>query len=147
MSIEPSYETGANMLDCDKTKDGVYQRPSYSLKRSCDQQFSSCSNRSYSAYALDSAYNGYYDACIPVDHVTPQCDLVYLNAKPKTVIDCWNKCCGNPEKLCTQACETQCVVGNSLNGSPVAPKPSPPQGNPFAILTPTLSSSKQIPHP
>ena len=128
------YATGAQILDCEKVKSG-YNKPSYSLDPTCNGTVPNCDNRTYSAYATDSAYQGFYDNCFVGQPVPPQCDLKYVNAPPKVVEACWSKCCdpkvsGAPG--CNQDCHDTCVVsGNKavpmIPGTPVPPTPVPPK--------------------
>ena len=113
MSNEPSYETNSQLIDCDKQGAG-YQQPSYSLSPSCSKNQLNCNNQTYSVYATNSAYQGYYDNCLSAGPVTPQCDLTYVNSTPKLNADCWTKCCNKNMSDCSQDCQIACVVnGNS----------------------------------
>lgn len=102
------YETGAQFLDCEFKKSG-YNNAYYSLKPTCNVNVPSCDNRSYSAYALNSAYQGYYDNCFLGQPEPSQCDLKYVNAPPKVTMACWDKCCKDG---CDLDCHTACVVGS-----------------------------------
>lgn len=117
------YETGSQILDCENVKKG-YNKPSYSLDPSCNGIVPSCDNRSYSAYATDSAYQGYYDNCFKSQPEAHQCDLKYVNAPPKVVEACWTRCCNSKMSDCNQDCHDACVVG----GSVLPPRPSGPSG-------------------
>lgn len=115
------YETGAQVLDCENVKQG-YNKAYYSINPTCNGVVPSCDNRSYSAYALDSGYQGYYDNCFISQPEKPQCDLKYVNAAPKVVEACWTKCCDPKMSGCNQDCHDACVVG----GAVLPPKPPGP---------------------
>jgi hypothetical protein len=121
-SYQVPYETGAQLLNCDKVKEG-YNRSYYSLDPSCNGIVPSCDNRSYSAYATDSAYQGYYDNCFIGQPEKPQCDLTYVNAPPRITKECWKSCCDQKTNNCNEDCHVSCVV-NSANAN--ASKPTPP---------------------
>jgi len=110
------YETGAQLLDCENVTKG-YQRGYYSLEPTCNGNVPSCDNRSYSAYATDSAYQGYYDDCFVSRPEKPQCDLKYVNAAPKVVEACWSQCCSPHMTQCNQDCHDACVVGGDRTPS------------------------------
>ena len=117
MSFEVPYATSAVILDCMKPGAG-YSPASYPDKGSCNSLYGDCDNRSYSAYALPSAYNGYYDECFKGKNNSKACDLKYVNASPSTVLGCWGKCCTNsPMGLtnCNQTCQTNCVVTGGIS--------------------------------
>jgi len=122
----PPYETGAQLLNCEQVKTG-YEKPSYSMIPTMNGIVPSCDNRSYSAYATHSAYQGYYDNCfIDTTNTKPQCDLKYVNAPPKVDIQCWEKCCSSDpdpntrtkSDRCTDDCHVKCVVANQFPVSP-----------------------------
>ena len=114
MSTESSYETNSQLIDCDLLKSGVYQSPSYSTSPSCSKNQKNCDNQTYSSYATNSVYQGYYDNCLSAKpHVTPQCDLTYVNSTPKLNADCWTKCCNKNMDDCSQDCQIACVVNGS----------------------------------
>ena len=115
----PPYATGAQVLDCEDVKNG-YQKPSYSADPTCNNGYPNCDVRSYSSFATDSAYQGYYDFCLTAPANT-QCDLKYLSAPPKVDIGCWPKCCDKQMSNCNQACHESCVI-NAMSG----PKPTVP---------------------
>lgn len=105
------YAQSGVVLDCLRPATG-YNQPSYSLAPRCGSVQPDCDNLSYSAFATDSSYNGYYDSC--QNSVTPSayCDLQYVNASPKTVIGCWKGCCPS-EGGCDKNCHVQCVTNQS----------------------------------
>jgi len=112
MSNEPLYEKSSQLIDCDK-QGADYQKPSYSMNPSCSKNQLDCNNQSYSFYATNSAYQGYYDNCFISGPAVPQCDLTYVNSSPKMNADCWDKCCNKNMKDCNQECHTSCVVNGN----------------------------------
>jgi hypothetical protein len=118
-TYQPPYATASAIVDCQKQTSG-YSPASYSITPSCDSTWPNCDNRSYSAYALPSAYNGFYDQCFKTRPGRPACDLKHANASPKVILDCWDKCC-KPSPLglsdCNKKCHDDCVV----NDYPVIP--------------------------
>lgn len=120
-AYQSPYATASVILDCQKPSSG-YSPASYSVRPSCDSTWPGCDNRSYSAYALPSAYNGYYDECFKTRPEKPACDLKYVTASPKTILNCWDQCC-TPSSTgltgCNQKCQNDCVVNGSVK--PTAP--------------------------
>ena len=137
------YETGAELLDCQNVTKG-YNKASYSLDPTCDGVVPNCDNRSYSAYATDSAYQGLYDNCFVGQPETPQCDLKYVNAAPKVVESCWTKCCDPKMSNCNQDCHDMCVVSGAsvfplMHGKPITHplipvKPAGPVSSPAPFV-------------
>jgi hypothetical protein len=137
---EVPYAVSSTILDCKQAANG-YNKPSYPAGPSCNtKDFPSCDNRSYSAYATDSSYQGFYDNCFITTDSQQSCDLKYVNAAPKTVIDCWKNCCDSQMRDCNQNCHTSCVVsggkggGGNSNGNNSTPSNSP------IPPTPTISN-------
>ena len=115
---EHPYAQSGVVLDCLKPASG-YNQPSYSLAPRCGTVQPDCDNLTYSAFATDSTYNSYYDSCPNIGPNVPYCDLKYVNAPPKTVIDCWKGCCNQDMSQCSEPCHVNCVV--KASGSPSAP--------------------------
>ena len=103
------YDDAAILTDCRRPSSG-YNHPYFQLKPQPDVALPSCDNRSYSAYALNPRYQGYYDHC-SMDCPNKACDLAYLSSTPKKNIECWSKCCDGKDAPCTQKCQVDCVVG------------------------------------
>lgn len=128
------YDTSASILDCQQATKG-YNKPSYPDGPSCNTPWPSCDNRTYSAYALDASYSGYYDDCFNAFKSQPACDLKYVNASPKTVIDCWKQCYNDEMKAFSKDCQVQCVVNG---GGQPSPKPTPaPLPTPSPLPSPS----------
>lgn len=113
---DASYAISSTILDCKKPMSGSdYSKASYPDKPTCNKNWPSCDTSFYGAYALDSSYNGYVDYCSPTDNNTNACDLKFVNAKPKTVIGCWQSCCDKDMTNCDANCHADCVVAGGGN--------------------------------
>jgi hypothetical protein len=106
---EHPYAQSGTVLDCLKPAAG-YNQPSFSLAPRCGAVQPDCNNLTYSAFATDASYNGFYDACMVADPNPSSCDLRLVTAAPKTVIDCWKGCCDKSMTNCSEQCHTDCVV-------------------------------------
>ena len=129
------YSTAATILDCQKPGAG-YSPGYFSNKPITGKSWSDCDNRSYSAFALESQYNGYYDECFNWGNCKPACDLKYVNAPPKKVLGCWDQCCESSDIgliNCDKDCQIKCVTTKPTPIFPILPQ----------ILPQILSKNKQ----
>jgi len=142
------YVSSANLIDCQNPTNG-YSKPSYSMAPSCSPSFPNCDNRSYSAYATQSAYNSYYDDCFNPFPKNNACDLTVLNATPKVVSECWKNCCDQNMANCSETCQVDCVVNKSSPQPAPQPTPQPVAPTPGAPVMPlgvpmVMSDAKPI---
>jgi hypothetical protein len=108
MSNEIPYEKNAQLIDCDK----LVSSYSYSLSPACSKNQLSCDNQSYTLYATDKAYQGFYDNCSSVKNGVPQCDLTYVSSSPKLNQECWSQCCDKNMRNCDTQCQLACVIND-----------------------------------
>jgi hypothetical protein len=105
MSAAP--ERNYDLVDCKSSRPAGCPNPPFYMgcANNDNMVVPTNDNRSYTMYATEGGYQGYYDAVDPAcGGGKVPCDLKFTTASTQVVDGCWKSCQ-------TQNCHVNCVIG------------------------------------